>query len=288
MYYYVADNGFRQGQASRLENRIKARLEELGIGGEWTYGSSREEIASLAQDAIRSGHTTVVAVGDDSTADEVINALAKESAAIGFIPASKNSILGAHLGIESPIAACDILASRRLTPYSLVAAGQRFYVSPVTLRFGEPQAAPPSGRLVDRIPLLRRSPGRAGKTPAQRCRIRVDDTYTIEANIASMRIANRKLEQPLSDNRLAITFTDGSGGPALTSLFTSSGRTAAGAAGAGESRIFADRIILEADPSAPVTLDGAPGGRTPVVIRLTDRRVRLITQKVHTPFAPTQ
>lgn len=289
MYYYIADHTVHQGRGTRLEERLKARLQDLGILGQWVRAERLEDVAPLALEASRGGYTTIVAVGSDETADEMINGLAKETAAVGIIPTDRDSLLAARLGIASPLAACDILAARKLTAYSLIAAGQRFFLSSLTLGFGEPAPSPsPAGnRLRDRLKLSALGFGRVARKPSQHCRIRVDDTYTIEADIVELQALNRKLDHPQAENRLSVLIETASTPPAQQPLISGALRPRVPPSAPPLSHLFADRLVLDVNGSVPVTLDGRPAGKTPVVIRLTDRRIRLITQKVYTPFAPT-
>jgi diacylglycerol kinase family enzyme len=49
-------------------------------------------------------------------------------------------------------------------------------------------------------------------------------------------------------------------------------------------RFLASKIVIETEPHASIMVDGKVAGRTPVAIRLTDRRIRFITEKVMGDF----
>jgi diacylglycerol kinase family enzyme len=49
-------------------------------------------------------------------------------------------------------------------------------------------------------------------------------------------------------------------------------------------RFLANRVVIETDPPTGIMVDGKVAGRTPIAIRLTDRRIRFITEKVVADF----
>jgi diacylglycerol kinase family enzyme len=74
-------------------------------------------------------------VGGDDTVNEVINGIDRENVAVGIIPIGTTNRVATQLGIITWQQACEALAARRLTPYSLIAAGQKFFLSTLTLGF---------------------------------------------------------------------------------------------------------------------------------------------------------
>jgi len=53
---------------------------------------------------------------------------------------------------------------------------------------------------------------------------------------------------------------------------------------AATTRFLAKRVVIETDPVTGIMVDGKVAGRTPIAIRLTDRRIRFITEKVMGDF----
>src|SRR5476649_2423987 len=135
MYYYVVNPAAGRGQIRGLQDKLRARLDELGIRGEWAKTTGPGEATRMTRAAIAAGHTTIVAVGGDDTVNEVINGMDNGNAAIGIIPIGSANRLAEQIGIVTWPQACEALAARRLTSYSLIAAGQKFFLSTLTLGF---------------------------------------------------------------------------------------------------------------------------------------------------------
>jgi diacylglycerol kinase family enzyme len=150
MYYYVVNPAAGRGQIKNLQDKLRTRLDGLGIRGEWVKTTGPGDATKLTKAAVAAGHTTIVAVGGDDTVNEVINGIDTPDVAVGIIPIGTTNRVASQLGIVHWQQACEALAARRLTPYSLIAAGQKFFLSTLTLGFETDldktvdTAAPPS------------------------------------------------------------------------------------------------------------------------------------------------
>lgn len=114
MYFYFYDK-FTQDKQHELElTRIETRLIELGINGRVEKLSIFKNAKELIQDGVKKGAHTVVAVGDDRTFATVLNIIANEEVAIGFIPMVQDSRFARLLGVPFGQEACAVL-SKRLT-----------------------------------------------------------------------------------------------------------------------------------------------------------------------------
>ena len=51
-------------------------------------------------------------------------------------------------------------------------------------------------------------------------------------------------------------------------------------------RVYADRLVLNTTPGSSVMVDGKLAGKTPIAIRLTDKKIRIITEKTNSGFSP--
>ncbi len=297
MYYYIvnpaAGRNALQGlpQAKNLQEKIRGRLEELGIRGEWAKTTGLGEAAKMATAAIAKGHTTIVAVGGDDTVNEVINGVTgHDNVAIGIIPLGSTNRLATQLGITSWQQACDVLAARRLTSYSLIAAGQKFFLSTLTLGFEtdlDKNVDTTATGWKARAGQLQASWGHAKNYQTLRCRISVDDDFKLECDLFSLSIANQKFLNPLAENKLIVTLSDHPGRRLQLGTYlwqTMRDRAVPTAEEAATTRFLAHRVVIETDPVTGIMVDGKVAGRTPVAIRLTDRRVRFITEKVMGDF----
>jgi diacylglycerol kinase family enzyme len=290
MYYYIVNPAAGHGQIKNLQDKLRSRLDTLGIRGEWAKTTGPGEATRLAKAAVASGHTTVVAVGGDDTVNEVINGIERDNIAVGIIPLGSANRVASQLGILTWPQACDALAARRLTSYSLIAAGQKFFLSTLTLGFEtdlDKTVDTTDQRIRARIGQFAASLGHARDYGSLGCKIEVDGKYTLSCNIFTLSVANQKFLNPLADNRLIVSLSDRPAarlklGNLVWQTLRSNGR--GGLDDAATTRFLADRVVIETNPPTGIMVDGKVAGRTPIAIRLTDRRVRFITEKIIADF----
>jgi diacylglycerol kinase (ATP) len=285
MYYYIVNPA--AGGVQRNQDKVRQRLDELGIRGEWAKTTGPGEATKMAKAAIAKGHTTIVAVGGDDTVNEVINGITASNIAVGIIPLGSANHVAMQLGIENWHDACAVLAARRLTSYSLIGAGQKFFLSTLTMGFEteldkQLDATDASG-FNARLRQFLAGWGHARNYEALSCRIRVNDTFTIEGNVFSLSIANQKVLNPLAENRLLISMSDRPAkrlqlGSFLWNLLRNN-TAGAHVEEAATTRFLAERVLIETTPPTGLMIDGKVGAKTPIAIRLTDRKIRFITEK---------
>lgn len=282
MYYYVINPAAGKGAINHLQDKLRARLNELGISGEFAKTTGPGDATKMAQAAIAKGYTTIVAVGGDETVNEVINGINKDNVAIGIIPLGRTNRLANHLGIYNWQQSCPILAERRLTAYSLIAAGQKFFLSSLSLGFEtdldknfDTQAS--GWRALLRQ--LRSGWGHAQDFKPLECKINIDDKYTLTCSLFSLSVANQKFVNPLADNRLIISISNKPPRRQMASYIWQLFRHSSPLDEIATTRITATRLLIETKPPSGIMLDGKVTGRTPIAIRLTDRRIRFITEK---------
>lgn len=284
MYYYVVNSAAGRGQITHLEEKIRSRLDELGIRGEWAHTTGPGEATKMAAEAVAKGHTTIVAVGGDDTVNEVMNGIRDEKVAIGIIPTGSNNRLARQFGIESWQQACKVLAARRLSSFSLIAAGQQYFLSTLTLGFETDldkriDIAATGWRA--RIAQLRRGWGTARSFESLHAVIKADDDFSLECDLFSLSIANQKFINPLADNKLLVSISDRPGGRQLGSyLWQLIKHGTSPLEEEATTRFLADRVVIETKPVSGIMVDGKVASRTPIAIRLTDRRVKFITEKL--------
>src|SRR5476651_995719 len=189
MYYYVVNPAAGHGQIKNLQDKLRTRLDELGIRGEWAKTTGPGDATKMTRTAIASGHTTVVAVGGDDTVNEVINGVENNDVAVGIIPIGTTNRVANQLGIVQWQQACEALAARRLTSYSLIAAGQKFFLSTLTLGFEtdlDKTIDTSDTGLRARARQFGQSLGAARNYGTMTCRIAVDDQFKLECNLFSL------------------------------------------------------------------------------------------------------
>lgn len=283
MYYYIINPSSNRGRINTIQDRLRAELNNLGIGGEFAKTTGPGDAAKMAKAAADKGFNTIVAVGGDNTVNEVINGLAETNVAIGIIPIGATNALANQFGITNWQQAAQILAARRITSYSLIAAGQKFFLSTLTLGFETDldknvDAALNNG-LKSRLRQFRAAFGHARNYNTLSCHITLDDKLEINANIFTLTLSNQKFEDPLANNELIINLIDK---PHTTGLAAYLWRHLKGARPVTDiptTRLHGQRAVITTDPATGIMIDGKLASRTPIAIRLTDRRVRIITEK---------
>jgi diacylglycerol kinase family enzyme len=282
MYYYIVNPTAGNGAIRGLQEKLRARLGELGISGEWAKTTAPGEATKMAQEAVANGHTTIVAVGGDDTVNEVINGIAKENVAVGIIPVGNGNRIAGRLGITSWQQACEVLAGRRLTSYNLIAAGQKYFLSTLTLGFEtdvDKHVDTPQEGLRGRVSTMRQSLGHARHYEPLKCSIVADDNLKLKASTFSLSVSNQKFDNPLAENQLVVSMSDRPKGRHLGAYIWNRTNGKAAIEDVITTRFLAGRVVIETTPATGIMVDGKVAGRTPIAIRLTDRRVKFITEK---------
>ncbi len=276
MYRYVVNPAAGRGAIQSVQAKLQDRLAAIGIDGEFMKTTGPGDGVKLARLAVQQGATTVVAVGGDDTVNEVINGLGASNTVMGIIPIGSTNRLASHIGIGHWEQACDILATRRVAAFSLIAAGQKFFLSTLSIGFGatpvieETEAAPP--KRLDRL----RASLAAPSSELFDCHLLLDDRLSVAGKLHGLTVSNQKFLDPALENRLVVSFTNQA---PPQSLFKRLGRKWRDSDEA-SSRFLAKRLILETKPPTDIVIDGKNVGKTPIAIRLTNRQVRLICAKL--------
>ncbi len=128
MYYYLYDTFLSDSKYQKTLHRIENRLVDLGIDGKIGRLSMLMNVEKLLNEEIKKGAKTIIAVGNDSTIDKIINVAATEKITIGIIPIGENNEVAKILGIPPMDLACDILSRRRVKKIDLLKINSRYYV----------------------------------------------------------------------------------------------------------------------------------------------------------------
>lgn len=282
MYYYIINPAAGKGAINTIQDKLRARLNQRGIGGEFAKTTGPGDATKMAEVAIEKGYTTVVAVGGDGTVNEVINGITKDNVAVGIVPIGHTNVLANHLGINNWQQAADVLAARRLTSYGLIAAGQKYFLSTLTIGFEtdlEKQVDAGETALRSKIKQFGTSWGHAQNFTPLHCVLSVDDKFELECDMFTLSVANQKFINPLADNRLVVTLSEQPSRTQLTGLLWRKLQGKAQGDDVATTRFTASRVLIKTTPPTGMMVDGKVAGRTPIAIRLTDRQVRFITEK---------
>lgn len=283
MYYYIINPSSGRGSINNLQDKLRGTLTELGISGEFAKTTGPGEATKMAKAAADKGFNTIVAVGGDSTVNEVINGLVGSQAAIGIIPIGTSNELANQFGIHNWPQACAVLAGRRVTEYGLIAAGQKYFLSTLTLGFetdlDKNVDLEPSSGIQGRLGQFTASWSHARHFQAFACHIAIDDKLEIDADIFSLSVTNHKFSDSLANNELVVSLIDKPNTGGMTTYLWNHLKGAKPIEEIPTTRLQGKRIVITTNPPTGIMIDGKLAGRTPIAIRLTDRRVRIITEK---------
>jgi diacylglycerol kinase (ATP) len=288
MYYYIINPAAGKGKINQVQDKLRDRLRELGIDGEFAKTTGPGDATKMVKLAIQKGYNTIVVVGGDGSVNEAVNGITKENVAVGIIPMGASNMVAHRLGITSWQQACEVLAARRIASFGLIAAGQKFFLSTLTLGFEtdlDKQVETAEGtNLTGRLGQFWQGWGKAQDYQPLACKITIDNQLEFEAPLFSLTITNQKFEHPAFDNRLVITVFDKPTQRQLTNYLWRVVKK--DHIEDGFSRFTAKRVVIETTPATGLMIDGQVSSRTPIAIRLTNREIRFITEKPNTSFKP--
>ncbi|MEI7616673.1 MAG: diacylglycerol kinase family protein, partial [Actinomycetota bacterium] len=136
MYYYIINPAAGGGKINKIQEKLKERLSDLGIAGEFEKSTGPADIPKLTKIAISKGFKTIIAVGGDGTINEVINSLEdKDGVALGIIPTGTTNELANLLGIHDWQSACAILAARKIEKVDLGKINDNVFVTSASIGF---------------------------------------------------------------------------------------------------------------------------------------------------------
>ncbi|MDD4901003.1 MAG: diacylglycerol kinase family protein [Patescibacteria group bacterium] len=115
MNIFIYDSFLNHKKYDRLLARLETRLTDLGLNGKITRLSLTRNTGDTVKNELKRGATTIIAVGNNKTVNQVANSLYGTAVPLGVIPVGeKNNDIAKSLGIESADNACDILSARLL------------------------------------------------------------------------------------------------------------------------------------------------------------------------------
>lgn len=135
MYYYIINPASGGGKINKVQDKLKDRLRELGIAGEFAKSTGPGDVSRLTKMAIDKGFKTIVAVGGDGTINEIINAIGDHKVALGIIPMGSSNELANMLGIMDWPTACNILAARKVEEVDLGLINDKLFVTAASIGF---------------------------------------------------------------------------------------------------------------------------------------------------------
>ena len=139
MYYYIVNPTAGGRQFEKIQDEFLASLKLKKIEGEIARTTTKGEAKKLAKMGVSKGARVIVAVGGDSTVEEVLNGVIeseKAGVALGIIPTGKNNYFSNLLGVSDWQVGVNTLASGKIKKIDGAQAGDYYFVS--SLDFGFP------------------------------------------------------------------------------------------------------------------------------------------------------
>ncbi len=243
MYYYLFDSPLADKRYSAIVNRIEFRIIELGINGRMDRLSILKNMQELIESAVKHGAETIVIVGDDAAIARAVSIVARYKVTLGIIPVGEHLAIPRALGIPEGEAACDVLSKRVVRTIDLGKANDQYFLFSLDV-------------------------------PAQQVSVECDGHYRISLlgvprafSICNFRTEQRerRASDPEDGMLEAIIKEEPSGWnpfrkpQAVESVFPL--RTA--------------KILCD-DASVPVTLDGGVVVKTPVLVEVAPKKLRVV------------
>lgn len=286
MYYYIINPASGGGKINKVQEKLKERLKELGIAGEFVKSTGAGDIPRLTRMAIEKGYKTLVAVGGDGTINEIINATSDSGIALGIIPLGTTNELAGMLGIPDWQTACNILAARKIEEVDLGIINDKVFVTSASIGFDNVVFGLKKGLTTGtfgKFSYVAKLSSAIRSFKPIHLTLDFDKKYTVETDCFNFSLSNSAFYHFLpqvtkpQDNMLdailvgQLGFSDaikyGQGRLDLSKR-------------PGQVSIFHTRKITITSPKPiPVSADGKIVAETPVTIRVSDKKLRVIVSK---------
>lgn len=143
MYFYIIDNFIKEKQYAKTYHRMSMRLNDLGIFDDKIQVTKVRPIEDIVRDVLSNRNLKhIIAVGNDDTANKVINAICKnqehdDTPAFGMIPFQQSDIAEC-LGFPNDIdQACTMISRRKIDKIDVGKANHDYFLT--SLSVGQPK-----------------------------------------------------------------------------------------------------------------------------------------------------
>jgi len=130
MHIYIFDYFLNQKNSAAIVAKIETRLTDLGLNGKNCHVGPLKSLKSIVKEELKNNPKTIVAVGNNSTLNQLINALDEENnTTIGIIPVGKNNSIAEAFGIADEDAACNVLSARLIETIDLGKINNQYFIA---------------------------------------------------------------------------------------------------------------------------------------------------------------
>lgn len=129
MHIYIFDYFLNQKNYETVVAKIETRLTDLGLNGKNCHVGPLTSLKSIVKEEIKNNPKTIVAIGNNSTLNQLINALEESDVAVGIIPVGENNSIAQIFGIADEEQACNVLSARLVETVSLGKINEQYFIS---------------------------------------------------------------------------------------------------------------------------------------------------------------
>jgi diacylglycerol kinase family enzyme len=137
MYQYFYDFFLSEEKYNKTMTMVEGRLADLGLQGKVERLNLFKDPRELVAEGVKKGVKTVVAVGNESTLNRLINGIGDADVTVGLIPVGPQKEISGILGIGEGEAGCDCLANRLTQVIDLGKINEQYFLSNVKAMSGE-------------------------------------------------------------------------------------------------------------------------------------------------------
>lgn len=283
MYYYIVNPTSGNGKINKIQDRLKGKLSELGIAGEFVKSTGPDDIPKLTEIGVKKGYNTIIAIGGDKTANEVLNNIPGDKVAFGIIPLGDTNVLANSLGIFDWLDACQILAARKTIKVNVgevyCDGVSKFFINKLVIG-AEAEIKKNNPEIPQKIGSRLKHSAKILKTlknyKPHQIHFEINKSLKGNAQAVNIRISNVSLEENNHSFKLLIQETF----PQKEKIsFLMSGDISTMTEGHENTIIFGDHITIKAN-SVSVAADDQYIGVTPVEIKISNRKIRIIVGSI--------
>lgn len=283
MYYYILNPVSGGGRINKIQERLKSKLKELGIAGEFVKSIGEGDVTKLTAMGIRKGYKTIVAVGGNGTINEVINGVGNSGVAVGIIPIGDKNELARSLGIPDWQTACNILAARKIETLDIGRVGKSYFITSVDIGFEAEmtEQKPAETSLIHKALYYKKALSWSSKFKPQKAALNLNDEYIVDTDFFNIKITNSRMSgrgKKGAENMLDVLVTGKM--PYLNSLKYIINPDSLKQERKPDLSLFrTKKVIINTAKKAPVSVDGKILYKTPVLCEISDRKLKIIVAR---------
>jgi diacylglycerol kinase family enzyme len=280
MYFYIVNPSSGNARINKIQTRLLSLLRENRVYGDFVKTTGKGDAARLVHIAIEKGATNIVAVGGDSTVSEVINEIHKTDAILGIIPIGRTNVLARSLGITNWQESVKILSRRRVKTLSLGEVEGKLFVTSIEVGFeSEIQKDREDNSFLKNIILKKKVAQKLLSFKPFLAEVRFDQEFLVKSSMLNISVVNPSFSQEKDKGKLVTYIVPNQ--PKMSLLAKSLDISNLNYDKIPFiSQFKAKRIKIETpEKNQPVYADSALIGKTPVIISLSDKKIRAIVSK---------